>query len=191
MVAIFDTFVAYKFIKILTTPWKKTDAFKLGLIDNKGNPLVKRSDLKTDKEKKAYTIVHVLIWNIKRLMDKLPITKTRLGSFATALWLLKDKKVVKKPEVVEGAFLNFIGIETPKKNVMESYLDGDNHIDAGVYMSRNILPELYDFIDNKDTILVEKEDPEGQMLGVYIFSGIHKKTGNKVVFSNEDILRIG
>ena len=73
---------------------------------------------------------------------------------------------------------------------MESYLDGDNHIDAGVYMSRSVLPELYDFIDNKDTILVEKETPEGQMLGVHIFSGIHKKTGNKVVFSHEDVLRI-
>ena len=191
MVAIFDTFVAYKFIKILTTPWKKTDAFKLGLIDKKGNPLVKRSDLKTDKQKKAYTIVHVLIWNIKRLLDKVPMTKTKLGSFATALWLLKDKKVVKKPEVVESAFIELTGIKIPEeKNIMESYLDGDNHIDVGSYMSRNTLPELYDFIDNKDTIIVEQESPVGQMLGVYIFSGIHKKTGNKVVFSNEDVLRI-
>lgn len=191
MVAIFDTFVAYKFIKILTTPWKKTDAFKLGLIDKKGNPLVKRSDLKSDKEKKAYTIVHVLIWNIKRLLDKIPMTKTKMGSFATALWLLKDKKVVKKPEIIENAFLEYTGLK-PKnnKNIMESYLDGDNHIDAGVYMSRNTLPELYDFIDNKDTILVEQETPEGEMLGVFIFSGIHKKTGNKVVFSDEDVLRI-
>ena len=190
MVAIFDTFVAYKFIKILTTSWKKTDAFKLGLIDKKGNPLVKRSDLKTDKEKKAYTIVHVLIWNIKRLLDKLPMTRTKMGSFATALWLLKDKKVVKKKDTVESAFIEYTGIEIPEKNVMESYLNGDNQIDAGVYMSRNTLPELYDFIDNKDTIIVEQEIPEGEMLGIFIFSGIHKKTGNKVVFSNEDVLRI-
>ena len=58
MVAILDTFIAYKFIKILATPWKKTEAFKQGLIDKDGNPLVKRSELKTDKQKKAYTIVH-------------------------------------------------------------------------------------------------------------------------------------
>jgi hypothetical protein len=191
MVAIFDTFVAYKFIKILATPWKKTDAFKLGLIDEKGNPLVKRSELKTDKQKKAYTIVHVLIWNIKRLIDKLPMTRSKLGSFATALWLLKDKKVVKKKDnAVESAFIEYTGLKLEEKNIMESYLNGDNHIKAGIYMSRNTLPELYDFIDNKDTIIVEQETPEGEMLGVFIFSGIHKKTGNKVVFSNEDVLRI-
>jgi len=190
MVAIFDTFVAYKFIKILTTPWEKTDAFKLGLIDKKGNPLVKRSKLKTDKQKKAYTIVHVLVWNIKRLLDKIPMTRTKLGSFATALWLLKDKKVIKKKDTVESVFLEYTGLKLKKKNIMESYLDGDNQIKAGIYMSRNTLPELYDFIDNKDTIIVEQETPEGEMLGVFIFSGIHKKTGNKVVFSNEDVLRI-
>ena len=190
MVAIFDTFVAYKFIKILTTPWEKTDAFKLGLIDKKGNPLVKRSELKTDKQKKTYTIVHVLIWNIKRLLDKLPMTRSKLGSFATALWLLKDKKVIKKKDTIESAFIEYAGLKLKEKNIMESYLNGDNHIKVGTYMSRNILPELYDFINSKDTIIVEQESPVGQMLGVYIFSGIHKKTGNKIVFSNEDVLRI-
>jgi len=191
MVAILDTFIAYKFIKILATPWKKTEAFKQGLIDKDGNPLVKRSELKTDKQKKAYTIVHVLIWNVKRLLDKLPMTRGKLGSFATALWLLKDKKVVDKKDTVESAFIEYTGLKIQEKNIMESYLKGENRIEAGVYMSRNTLPELYDFIDNKDTIVVEQETPEGQMLGVYIFSGIHKKTGNKVVFSDEDILRIG
>jgi len=38
-----DIFVAYKFIKILTTPFDKTDAYKLGLIDEKGKILKKCS----------------------------------------------------------------------------------------------------------------------------------------------------
>ena len=37
-----DIFVAYKFIKILTTPFKKTDAYKLGIIDDEGKVLKKR-----------------------------------------------------------------------------------------------------------------------------------------------------
>ena len=60
------------------------------IIDDKGNILKKRKDLKTSAEKNAYTIFHTLCWNIKKLLDKLPPTKTRLGSFATALWLLKE-----------------------------------------------------------------------------------------------------
>lgn len=85
-----DIYVAYKFVKILTQPWKETDAYKLGIIDEKGKILKKRKNLKTGEEKAAYTIFHTLIWNVKKLLDKLPPTRTRLGSFAVALWLLKE-----------------------------------------------------------------------------------------------------
>ena len=191
MVALFDTFVAYKFIKILVTPWKKTDAYKLGIIDGDGNILKKRKDLKTGTEKKAYTIVHTLIWNIKKLLDKLPATSTKLGSFAVALWLLKEKTPKIKESVLEDAFISCTGIKVPKKSIMESYLSGENRMDKGVYMSRSNLSDIYDFIDNDDTILVEQETPEGIMLGKFIFTGIHKNTGKRVVFSDEDVLRIG
>ena len=32
-----DLFVTYRFIKLLTTPFNKTDAYKYGIIDDKGN----------------------------------------------------------------------------------------------------------------------------------------------------------
>ena len=32
-----DLFVTYRFIKLLTTPFEKTDAFKFGIIDENGN----------------------------------------------------------------------------------------------------------------------------------------------------------
>ena len=44
-----DMLVAYKFIKILTTDFKDTDAFRLGVIDKDGNILKKRKDLRTLK----------------------------------------------------------------------------------------------------------------------------------------------
>ena len=42
-----DAFIAYKFIKILTTPWKETEAYKLGIIDENGNVLRKRKRSQT------------------------------------------------------------------------------------------------------------------------------------------------
>ena len=32
-----DMFVTYRFVKLLTQPFDKTDAFKMGIIDDKGN----------------------------------------------------------------------------------------------------------------------------------------------------------
>ena len=37
-----DLFVTYRFIKLLTTPFKKTDAFKLGIIDENGHRVMKQ-----------------------------------------------------------------------------------------------------------------------------------------------------
>ena len=36
-----DLFVTYRFIKLLVTPFEKTDAFKLGVIDEKGHRVKK------------------------------------------------------------------------------------------------------------------------------------------------------
>ena len=37
-----DLFVTYRFLKLLTTPFEKTDAYKFGIIDNKGNRIMQK-----------------------------------------------------------------------------------------------------------------------------------------------------
>ena len=87
---VFNAFIAYKFIKILTTPWKESDAYILGIIDEKGKILKKRRKLETTSERKSYTIFHQLIWNLKKILEKVPIFRSKLGSFAAALYLIKE-----------------------------------------------------------------------------------------------------
>ena len=101
-----NAFVIFQFIKLLATPFKKTDAYKLGIIDEKGNYLKKQKDLKTIQEKKASNIFTRLVWNVKRLIEKLPFGKTRLASIATALFLIKEEieKVGADGEMLEEAF---------------------------------------------------------------------------------------
>ena len=36
-----DLFVTYRFLKLLTTPFNKTDAYKLGIIDKNGHRILK------------------------------------------------------------------------------------------------------------------------------------------------------
>ena len=42
-----DLFVTYRFLKLLTTPFEKTEAFKLGIIDENGNRIMQQGYQKT------------------------------------------------------------------------------------------------------------------------------------------------
>ena len=101
-----NAFVIFQFIKYLATPFDKTEAFKLGIIDEKGNYLKKQRDLKTTDEKKASNIFTRLVWNIKKLLEKLPFGKSKLASIATALFLIKEEieKIGADGDMLDEAF---------------------------------------------------------------------------------------
>ena len=111
-----DLFVTYRFIKLLTTPFEKTDAFKLGIIDKDGNRIRKPNssqvevELTTSQLKNSYTILHKLVFNIKKIFSKLPILKTKIGTYAAALFLLKDtfKEHMQDTDIFEKEFMKFL-----------------------------------------------------------------------------------
>ena len=87
-----NIYFVYQFLKKLVTPFKKTKAFELGIVDEKGKILKRRRDLETDEEKDAYNLSDTLIWNIKKLMGKIPGGKSRIASYAAALYLIKEQQ---------------------------------------------------------------------------------------------------
>jgi hypothetical protein len=122
-----NLYFIYKFLRILTTPFASTDAFKLGIIDEKGKILKKKSKLKTIAEKDAYTMFDRLVWKLKRLLEKISFGRTRIASYAAALWLIKEEKNFNgTDEELQESFLSFL--ETDWKNdaliLKESY-EGD------------------------------------------------------------------
>ena len=86
--SVVDTYIVYKIITILTDDWDEQEAFKHEIIDKKGKVLRKAKELKTKQEKDAYTILHRFVFNLKRLIEKIPGGKTRIGSYAAAAVLL-------------------------------------------------------------------------------------------------------
>lgn len=86
---VLDLFQVYQFITRLSKPFKETTAFELGLIDEKGKLLKKPS---TRDEKSAYNPYNRMIFNLKRLLNKLPGMENRFATFAAALYLLKEEK---------------------------------------------------------------------------------------------------
>ena len=111
-----DLFVTYRFLKLLTTPFEKTDAYKLGIIDEKGNRVLQPKstkpavELATSELKNAYTILHKLVFNIKKIFAKVPGLRTKVGTYAAALFLLKDtfKESVDDPHMFEKEFVKFL-----------------------------------------------------------------------------------
>jgi len=200
-----DLFVTYRFIKLLVTPFDKTEAYKLGIIDAKGNRVMpppkngvrqtKPEPLRTSEEKNAYTILHKLVFNIKKIFDKVPGLRTRLGTYAAALFLLKDtfKESVDDPDVFEREFMKYLkeqGYEIDD-TIMEEVIGFDEVLPNGEYTLVN------DILNNEEEELTAKagdkviayddEPPVDTVLGVEIFPIVHVKTQEKIYVSLEDI----
>jgi len=86
-----NIFFVYTFIKRLATPFSSTKAFKLGIIDKNGKILKKRSKLKTKEEKESYTLTDTLVFNLKKILAKVPGGSTKFATFVAALFLLKEE----------------------------------------------------------------------------------------------------
>jgi hypothetical protein len=89
---IFDLIYLYQFLKRLVTPFKKTKAYELGIIDADGNVLIKRKDLTTSEQRDAYTMFDTLVFNLKKLLGKIPGGKSTIATMTAALLLLKEEK---------------------------------------------------------------------------------------------------
>jgi hypothetical protein len=133
-----NIYFAYQFLTKLTTPFEKTEAYKLGIIDKNGKVLKKRSTLKSQEEKDAYTITDTMIFNLKKLLGKVPGGRSRFATFAAALFLLKEDLTYRHYQdqsFLQEEFFKFM--KTDEKDVQlvreqitlrEKYLD---ELDAG------------------------------------------------------------
>ena len=200
-----DLFVTYRFIKLLVTPFEKQEAYKLGVIDKDGNRILqpgtnKPTILRTIDEKNSYTVLHKLVFNIKKLFAKVPGLRTKLGSYAAALFLLKDTfKEDVDPKMWEQEFMKYL-----KENNFEL----DNTISEEVTLDNGMLPKgVYklvtditfdaedvdspDALEGDEVQVFEPVAPTDTVLGVEIFPVIHIPTQSKIFVSAEDITEVG
>jgi len=196
-----DLFVTYRFLKLLTTPFEKTKAYELGIIDKNGNRIRKPKssqvavELNTTEQRESYTILHKLVFNIKKLFAKVPGLRTKTGTYAAALFLLKDtfKEHVEDPHMFEKEFVKYL---------KENNIELDNEIAEEVIGFGEVLPKgeyvlVADILNKEEeeltakkgdkVIAFEDEPPIDTILGVEIFPVIHMKSQEKIYVSLEDI----
>ena len=129
-----DFLITYRVVKLLVTPFEKQEAFKFGIINEKGKVLKKYRDLRTEAERKSYTLLHRFVFNLKRILQRVGLG-SKLGSFAVALALLikEDKSYASHKTLLESTIIKYLKDE----NLFEEMLNEVREIpeiDAEPYM---------------------------------------------------------
>ena len=102
MANLVDLYVVYRILRRLTQPFTDWSAYKLGVIDDEGNILKKSSERRTREEMESLTLFDILMIKLKKLLATLPAGKTRLASYAAALFLIKENKNLTEENLIEN-----------------------------------------------------------------------------------------
>ena len=130
-----DLLITYRVIKLLITPWTKTQAYKLGIIDDKGKVLRKFKTITRQGEKKHYTILHRFVYNLRRILQKVGLG-SRLGNFAVALALLikEDRTYAQYKDAIESGVVTYLKEHNLYDEILTEHTDGPE-IDVAPYIT--------------------------------------------------------
>ena len=125
----------------------------------------------------------------------MPGLRTKLGTYAAALFLLKDtfKESVDDPDVFEKEFMKYLkeqGYEIDD-SISEEVIGFGEVLPKGEYtLANDILSKEEDELTAKKgdkVVAFDDESPVDTILGVDIFSVVHIKTQEKIYVGLEDL----
>ena len=150
-----DLVYTFRFLKLLTTKFEDTEAFKIGAIDKDGNRLKSYAGSKDDLNN-ALTPFHKLVFNIKKLIGKAPGGKTSIASYAAALYLLKEKYDIDESDIDKG--LHELGLDSLDILAEQTswFVLEDKKLSPGVYAinGKKCLNTTLDEMVNANELLV-------------------------------------
>jgi len=187
-----DTVYAFRFVRMMVMDWKNWDAYKEGLIDENGKR-IKSVKINSDEKAAAYTPFVRLVANIKRLTAKLPGGGSKLGSFASALYLVKEKANLSEKgleDICEKCNIEVLDFLNENN---QWFLLENKQLSPGVYRVNN--PKLLnkscsELVWAKDQIRI-KDDcfPVGDVFGVDVYEATHIKTNQEIYITATELIR--
>ena len=185
-----DITYTFRFIRMMAMDWKDWDAYKLGIIDENGK---RQKDVKLDDDEKksAYTPFIRLAANLKRLVAKLPGGGSKLGSFASALFLIKEKVGQKGIEnICEICHIEVLDFLNEKN---EWFVLDEKQLSPGIYRVKNaklINESCAELVWPKDQVRIQDECyPVGDVFGVDIYEALHVNTNKQVYVTASELIR--
>lgn len=186
-----DTFYAFRFLRLLTTPWEKTGAYKAGIIDANGK-VIKKPE--TSDEKSVYNYFHRLVFNVKRMLNKLPLGKTTIASYLTALFLIKEHTGLSN-ESLSKALNEMSDVDSCMIPLLEStwYQTDDGWLREGSYMLRHTLPlpKTGEMLALRNTRVIAESNiaPCGNIFGAPVYKVYHQKTNQHIYVTQADLIQ--
>ena len=179
-----DLAYTFRFIRMMVMDWKNWDAYKLGIIDENGK---RQKDVKLDSDEKrsAYTAFIRLAANVKRIVSKIPGGGSKLGSFASALFLIKEHLSLSNKDlqkILEKCDIESLDILSEANS--NWFTLKNKQLIPGVYQVREskILNKNYEeWVWAKDKIRIEDDCfPIGDVFGLDIYEAVHMNTNQKI-----------
>ena len=140
---VIDALIAYRLLKLLVTPFKKTKAYQMGIIDDKGKVLIKSKEFKRafpsnkqQEARKAYTLLIRFVFNLKRLLGKVGIRGPLGSAAAAAIAFFREEKDYNP--VIEKEIYKYIREQGFEYDINEDYGEPIPH---GKY---NVNKDIYD-----------------------------------------------
>jgi len=191
-----DFVYTIRFLTLLVTPFEKSAAYKAGIIDEKGNKNKNfNMDLVANREayRDSYTPFHRLVFNIKKLMAKVPGGSSRIASYAAALYLIKEKYDVSDKKIEKA--LRECGVDTldfMAENTQWFVLE-DSRLSPGVYKITNdkVLNDTFEEVvqENHKIRILDDCYPVGDMFGLNVYEAIHINTNKKIYVTASELMR--
>ena len=180
---VIDALIAYRLLKLLVTPFKKTKAYQLGIIDDKGKVLIKAKEFqksfpsnKRQEAKKSYTLLIRFEFNLKRILAKVGI-RGALGSAAAAAIAFFREQNDYNP-IIEKQIYNHIKEQGFEFDISENY---GEPIQYGKYIVKKDIYNLEgDIVINRGEVIDFKEDTQS-IMGYDVFKY------NNVFLTTEDL----
>lgn len=191
-----DLVYTIRFLKLLVTPFEKTEAFKAGIIDKDGQKNKEFNTNSTDDReayRSHYTPFHRLVFNLKRLMAKVPGGQSVVARYGAALALIKEHGELSDKRLMEIHEETGIDILDVLAEESQWFILDDKQMSPGVYRIKydTITTQCEDIVKKDDKIrIVESESyPIAEILGLDIYKGIHMNSNQTVYFSTGEITR--
>ena len=165
--------MAYRVLKLLVTPFNKTKAFQLGIIDAKGKVLKKSKEIKDPKERNAYTLLIRFVFNLKRMLSKVGI-RGPLGSSAAAAIAFFKEEHGENPEVEKEVY-KYLKEQGFEFEISENY---GEPLTEGTYKVKHDIYNLDgDVVINMDESIEFKETTDTIMgYDVFKYNGVYLTT---------------
>jgi len=187
-----DLVYTYRFLKILVTPFRETKAYELGLIDENGKR-IKSQRRDTPERKSAFTLFHRLVFNIKRLLEKVPGGQTRIASYAAALFLLREKYDLSQASIEKILHECGLGVGDILEENTKWFILDDGTLAPGMYRikTEKVLNDSGEqLVEAKDQVRVGyNAEPVGDIFGMSVFEATHIKTGKTIYVTAGELIR--